>query len=363
MRPHLLNEGGAELFRQARLDAVRLVGQFAADRGCEFVLVAGDVFESNQVDRRTVVQGLEAMASIRVPTYLLPGNHDPFDPGSVYRSETFSAHRPDNVEVLGQPGLVELKPGLALVAAPWASKRPATDLVADACRNVEPTPGLRILVGHGAVSSFEINRDNPATIQVTALEEALRTGCLHYAALGDRHSVTEVGERVWYSGSPEATDFGEVASGYALLVELSDDSCSVERLPTGRWRFLRQEFDLASQNDLETLRGWLTDQPQKERTILRLGLTGTVTLGLKAQLDQLLEEQRELFAAIDWWETESDLVVLPDEGDFGPGKLSGFAEEARKRLMEQAQLAAEEGERERARASLALLYRLAGAGE
>ncbi len=357
MRPHLLDEGRAELFSQARLDAVRRLGQLAAERSCEFLVVAGDVFESNQVDRRTVVRGLEAMASIPVPTYLLPGNHDPLDPGSVYLSEVFLSRCPSNVTVLTQRGLIELQPGLELVAAPWPSKRPATDLVAEACRELVPA-GLRILVGHGVVSSFEANRDNPATIQLDAMEKLIASGCLHYVALGDRHSVTKVAERIWYSGGPEATDFGELASGQALLVELDEEFCSAEPVPIGTWRFLRKDFDLGAAEDIEGLRAWLTEQPDKARTIVRLALRGTLTLRLKAELDELLEEEQELFAAIDWWERESELAVMSDDGDFGALELSGFAEAARERLMAEAQPG--QPDAERARESLALLYRLAG---
>jgi DNA repair exonuclease SbcCD nuclease subunit len=170
--------------------------------------------------------------------------------------------------------------------------------------------------------------------------------------------VTEVVTRIWYSGSPEATDFGETDSGRALVVELDEQSCSVEPVPIGTWRFVRQDFDLFSAEELGRLRGWLAGQAEKGRTVIRLGLRGTLTLGLKAQLDQLLEEQRELFASIDWWEAESDLVVLPDDGDFGGLQLSGFAEEARKRLMAEARPGGVDAEL--ARESLALLYRLAG---
>ncbi|WQD12489.1 MAG: hypothetical protein U1U88_000445 [Lawsonella clevelandensis] len=49
-------------------------------------------------------------------------------------------------------------------------------------------------------------------ISVAALEEACRSYQLDYLALGDRHSQTQVGEsgRIWYSGSPEVTDFDDV---------------------------------------------------------------------------------------------------------------------------------------------------------
>jgi DNA repair exonuclease SbcCD nuclease subunit len=361
MRPHLLDEGRAELFTQARLDALRALGQVALERGAEFIVVAGDVFDSNQVDRRTVARGLEAMGTMSVPVYLLPGNHDPFDPGSVYRSEVFRTRVPDNVRVLEQAGPIELRPGVEVVGAPWPSKRPTTDLVADACARLGPATGVCILVGHGAVSTLEANRDNPTTIQLDSLSEVIASGRLQYVALGDRHSATQVTGRIWYSGSPEATDFGELDSGRALVVEVDRDSCTVEPVTIGKWHFVREEFDLSSVAELDNLRLWLTSHPGKERTVLRLALRGTLTLGLRAQLDQLLEEQRELFAAIDSWESRSDLVVLPTDGDFGGVRLSGFAEEARLRLMMEAQPG--QPEAEQAVDALALLYRLAGPGE
>ena len=141
-------------------------------------------------------------------------------------------------------------------------------------------------------------------------------------------------------------------------MELDEGACSVEPVPIGTWRFLPTEFDLGGAEDLEGLRAWLADQPDKARTIVRLALRGTLTLRLKAELDELLEQEQELFAAIDWWERESELAVMPDDGDFGTLELSGFAEAARDRLMAEAQ--AGQPAAERARESLALLYRLSG---
>ena len=52
-------------------------------------MVSGDVFDANQLAPRVISQSLEAMRAIGVPTYLLPGNHDPLDAASVYRVRYF----------------------------------------------------------------------------------------------------------------------------------------------------------------------------------------------------------------------------------------------------------------------------------
>ena len=49
----------------------------------------------------------------------------------MYTSALFASEKPDNVIVLGTPGVHEVRPGLQLVAAPWFSKAPTTDLVAE----------------------------------------------------------------------------------------------------------------------------------------------------------------------------------------------------------------------------------------
>ena len=86
MTRHLLTEGAQERYSQARFDAIRRMGQVARDEKCQFMLVCGDTFESNQVDRKTVARAMEALKSVPVPVFILPGNHDPLNPASVYRS-------------------------------------------------------------------------------------------------------------------------------------------------------------------------------------------------------------------------------------------------------------------------------------
>ena len=85
MRRHFLKEEALPRYRQARIDAIASIGALAKEQECECIVVAGDVFESNQVDRRTSGRALEALGKIGLPVYLLPGNHDPLNAASLYR--------------------------------------------------------------------------------------------------------------------------------------------------------------------------------------------------------------------------------------------------------------------------------------
>jgi DNA repair exonuclease SbcCD nuclease subunit len=87
-RAFLSEEAGAR-FSQDRIDAIRTLGQLAAEHSADFIVVAGDVFESNQLSRQTVRRSLDALGQIAVPVYLLPGNHDPLDGSSIFLSAEF----------------------------------------------------------------------------------------------------------------------------------------------------------------------------------------------------------------------------------------------------------------------------------
>ena len=82
-----------------------------------------------------------------------------------------------------------------------------------------------------------------------------------------------------------------------------------------------------------------------------------MSVAQKARLDDVLDYNGDLLAALETWDRRSDLVVLPDAADLDHFGLSGFAREALADLREMA----ESGEEAlAARDALALLYRLAG---
>ena len=359
MTRHFLRGEAQARFDAARLDAVRRIGSLASSEGCAFVVVCGDVFESNHLDRQRVVRALEAMGEVPVPLYLLPGNHDPLDPASVYRSTTFVDHRPTNVHVLDGSGPVPVAPGVELVGAPWTSKRPDHDLVGAACATLPVDGVVRVVAGHGALDVLSPDRTDRARISLDAAETALRQGRAHYVALGDRHSRTDVGStgRVRYAGAPEPTDFVEVDPGHALVVELGPTACEVTSHRIGTWRFVEHRHHLEGPADVTALAKWFHDLVAKDRTAVRLTLSGLLSLDAHARLVEVLDHQRDLLAALVQWEKMSDLVVVPAGDDLSRLELRGFAAAACAQLQQAA--AGGGADREVAADALVLLHRLA----
>jgi len=365
MKRRFLGEDAQARFDEARFEAIRRIGRIAHEEGGEFVVVCGDVFESNAVDRRTVARALEALGGIRVPVYLLPGNHDPLDGGSVYHSRTFRNAAPPHVHVLEDAQPATVRPGLEIVGMPWTTRRPGRDLVAEACEALRPAHGVtRIGAAHGAVDVLSPDRDDPARIALADAEAALADGRLHFLALGDRHSNTRVGEtsRIHYAGTPEPTDFSEIDPGCVLVVDVDPEQVAVRPHRIATWRFeRRRRIPLTGASDLDALEASLAALPDKGRTVLRLDFEGTLDLRGSTRLESILEHARDLFACVDVWEAENDLAILPADADFDALGLSGFAARAVAHLREQAGGANDVGGA--ARDALALLVRLAAGAE
>lgn len=368
MTRHFLNDEAQPRYSAARRDAVAGLGALAAEVGAEFVVVAGDVFEHNQLAPQVVAQSLEAMRSIGVPVYLLPGNHDPLDAGSVYTSPLFTAQCPGNVHVLDRDGVFDVRAGVQIVSAPWRSKKPTQDVLGTVLDDTDADGAIRIAVGHGGVDIFEPDREKPSQIRLATVEAALARGAVHYVALGDKHSRMQVGAtgRVWYSGSPEVTNYDHVEpdSGHVLVVDIGEDDPAhpvhVDARRVGRWRFVTLRHTVDNARDITDLDINLDNLADKERTVVQVGLTGTLSVTDMAALDECLANRGRLFAALTMWDKESGISVLPAEGEFDDLGVGGFAASAVDELVA---LAGAGGDRAGdAQAALALLRRLVDKG-
>ncbi len=181
--------------------------------------------------------------------------------------------------MLDRAGIHEVRPGLQIVAAPWRSKAPTTDLVAEVLEGLSRGPVTRILVAHGGVDVLDPDHDKPSLIRLAELDDALARGAVHYVALGDKHSRTQVG----------STGRGLVfrlAGGHQLRRRrIRPWSCPGRRRSTrttrgapspwtarhvGRWRFVTLHRQVDNSRDIADLDLNLDLMPDKDRTVVRL---------------------------------------------------------------------------------------------
>lgn len=372
--------------------AVRALAEVARDLGCAFVVVAGDVFDSFHPARAVLARAIEALRAFTVPVFLLPGNHDPDNPAGCWSDGALADALPERVTVL-RDGLPHPVPGAPaeVVGAPWPSRRPDVDLVAGVLTDLAPPASgtVRVLVGHGQVDALAPDRLDPALVRLGRLGRALADGVVHYVALGDRHSATEVAPAAWYSGAPLATDHGEVASNRALVVDLgspaapspadgtavpagagagpgagasagdagSTSAVTVTEVPIGGWHFVTERIDCAGADGVAAVAAFLDGIDDKERTVVKLALVGTLTLSEHQALQECLDRARDLLAAVQLSGSRTELVVVADDADVADLPVSGFARQAADELAIAARGTGQAADT--ARDALLLLTRLA----
>ena len=186
----------------------------------DVVLLAGDTFENNQLSAAGLDQAGRLLADSGLPIVILPGNHDPALPDSVFILGGFERIR--NIHILG-------------VTHDEAVHFPAYDLEiwGHAHRDyfdMTPLRGPRprstrwqVAMAHGHYEPPE-TRTNPLRPSWIFSDEEIAATAVDYLALGHWDRPARVGSGVvpaFYSGSPEfarTVNLVRLSAGREVLV-------------------------------------------------------------------------------------------------------------------------------------------------
>ena len=75
--------------KQVRIAVIQRMALLVQRQQLDFVLVAGDLFDSPAPARSEVAQALSAIGQIPAPVLVIPGNHDHGGPGSLWHQGWF----------------------------------------------------------------------------------------------------------------------------------------------------------------------------------------------------------------------------------------------------------------------------------
>ena len=77
------------LVQQDRLNMLQRIGEAAKEHRAEFILVAGDLFDTPTVTKATVSAACSAIGSLGIPVLAIPGNHEHGGPASIWEQPFF----------------------------------------------------------------------------------------------------------------------------------------------------------------------------------------------------------------------------------------------------------------------------------
>ncbi len=315
---------------EARFDAIDAIGAAAEPSGVEHVLVAGDVFDTEGPEDRTIVQAISRMERYPCSWWLLPGNHDFVRSGGLWDRVRQRVNGRINVLCDAQP--IELEQGVWLLPAPLTHRRTLDDPT-EVFSSME-TPGARLRIGlaHGSIREFSAQGDSGNQIA----PERARQSNLDYLALGDWHGVLEVNARTWYSGTPECERFKRDPPGQALLVELEQGrEPKVTPFRTGRFQWIKRDWRVNDLTDFNSRCDHLLGEIDSPTTLVDLSLAGIIMLGDRMGILGRLED--DIMHRLRYLDVRAtDLVGNPTEEDLNTLKVEGIIGVAAAKLIARA---------------------------
>jgi DNA repair exonuclease SbcCD nuclease subunit len=324
--------------QQERLSAIGRIRDVARMQNAEFVLVAGDLFDSPTPPTTAVLEVLEAIGEMEIPVLVIPGNHDHGALGTVWHRDDFQRHQRQMAPNLKL--LLEREPfpiGQAIVLpCPLLRNQDSADPTLW-LRGVDwsalPPGAPRIVLAHGGVHGFsgrDYSLDEEAQTGANNLIDlaALPAAEIDYIALGDWHNLKQVAPNAWYPGTPEPDQFDQGDDnqrGQVLLVELERGAPpQVQTIPTGRIRWHNIRFRFNSDADLDRFERHVDELTagRVARDLLRVEVSGSLSLAGHRRYDQLVTDLENRLLRL---RLKGDCQQAPEAGELE--QLTGRVED------------------------------------
>jgi DNA repair exonuclease SbcCD nuclease subunit len=289
-----LGNKGASQREQLRTTFKNVITTAITERA-NIVLIAGDLFDTNQQPQRNidlVIEQFNLLGSNNIPVCLIPGTHDSLDSSSIYRKVDFEGKcsnlkifADENVSYTEYPDL-----NLTVYGKPNLSNRSRISPL----KELKPSTSSKfhIAMAHG---SFYIPERIAEDDHVFRLEEVETSG-MDYLALGHWHRVYRcpADSPAWYSGPPEWIP-DQREKGAVLLVSLSDTGgVKVEPRELGLRDYDEVEIDMSEIQNLVELKERIL-QGANQNLVRKATLKGLRDAELIMNPEELAELGKEFF--------------------------------------------------------------------
>ncbi len=295
--------------QQARINIVERIINIAKEKKVEFILVAGDMFDSNTIRKDIIMEVLEILSAVSIPVLVIPGNHDHGGPGGIWnRTEVKSEinKRAPLLRVLNKSEPIILD-SIIILPCPL-NRQKELEITTEWIKHIDfngfnkDLP--RVVIAHGSIHGFskkDYDVSNPSIIENNLLDlENLPLNEIDYVALGDWHSLKQITKKAWYSGTPEQDRFNinkQDMRSQVLIVDVQRNrEPVVEIVSTSEIKWSNLRISLRDNNDIQKLKKYLDNiiGSRVGKDLLRIELDGQLCLedynDFKEVIDRLEEQ-------------------------------------------------------------------------
>ena len=239
------SEEQARFLRQELGKIPEKVMTLAQKEQCDLVLLSGDLFDG-EYNRDTFRKVYNALAEVKVPVFITPGNHDSCQPNSPYLAENW----PENVYIFKYAAMETVEiPGLdGTVYGAGYQAMDCAPLLENFHADGKGKWHIGVLHGDGTNASSPYCPVTPQQVRMSGL---------HYLALGHIHKGDSFrgGDTLCaWPGCPMGHGYDETGTKGALVVELGD-TAKADFVPFDGPKFFDEELEVGSdaQQSLSTL--------------------------------------------------------------------------------------------------------------
>ena len=313
-----------------RLDAVHKVFDLAVENKASFVLVAGDVFDTDTPSREVMRAAVELLRDAPVPVHMISGNHDPCAEGSVWFHQEFAdaLKGVKNVQIATAAQPIEIDEyDTVIFPCPVTARHTSLDTtswIPPAARGSR----LRIGLAHGGWRGYYGDIGGASAVNFNEIDSTTTDRCgLDYLALGDYHSFTPPDHpaaraRTYYAGTPECGASDDARPGHALLVKIDAPGADpqvepqrVGRVQPHNWG----EIVLRPGDGLGALEQKIAAIEDRDNALVRANVTGCVSEAQLSDLQQWIVELRDRVLGADIG--IKNLYTEPTDDDFATLRL------------------------------------------
>ena len=285
-----LNPNLAEMLSGASRRAFSKIVDLAIERGVDFLLLAGDLFDTEVQSVSSqwfVSRELRRLDQAGVKTFMVCGNHDPMSdwsefvslPDSVYR---FSSERVETVEVKRDGKLI------ATVSGRSFPDQSVSENFAEGFTVPSASP-YPIALLHCNVGGVGDHHDYaPCSLgDLTGSNFA-------YWALGHIHKrqILSTEPYVVYPGIPQGRHIGEVGSQGCYFVEVSEGGeSSLSFEPIGEVEFVLRELDCSELQDIAALEERMDELRDAESSFGNSRVVRVILSNISDELSRVVRER------------------------------------------------------------------------
>ncbi|MBB5235576.1 metallophosphoesterase family protein [Deinococcus budaensis] len=305
-----LNDDLAARLKNASLDAWDRVVQGCLDHGVDFVVIAGDVYDSDTASVRAQLRfkrGLARLSDAGIPVMVVHGNHDP-NGGRYSAIERW----PEQVTVFGTREVthVEIRRGGDLLAVVSGISFPERHVQENLARRFARSEHSAY---HVAVLHTNVDGDTAHGVYAPCTLQDLVDSRYDYWALGHIHArrvLRDHAPAVVYPGNTQARHPNETGPKGFALVQVRDGTAQVNWVETDSWRFGVVGCDITELTSLDQVEEQVSAAAARlasERPmVLRAQLTGGGVLHRDLHragtVTSLLDALRDRASTDLWWD-------------------------------------------------------------